>query len=64
MGVGVCNVPISSRCLFPDNGRNPAEERRYRLQVFAITGGPLELGLIGLLQLLPFVVLVLPAEQL
>tara|TARA_S200000501_G_C20641094_1_gene663249 strand:- start:221 stop:373 length:153 start_codon:yes stop_codon:yes gene_type:complete len=50
--------------LFPDNGRNPDEERRYRVQVCAITGGPLDLGLIGLVQFLPFVVRVLPAGQL
>lgn len=32
-------------------------------QVYAITGDPLDLGLIGLAQFLPFVVLVLPAGQ-
>ena len=32
-------------------------------QVYAITGRPLDLGLIGLAQFLPFVVLVLPAGQ-
>ena len=32
-------------------------------QVYAITNDPLDLGLIGLAQFLPFVVLVLPAGQ-
>ena len=32
-------------------------------QVYAITGDPLDLGLVGLAQFLPFVVLVLPAGQ-
>ncbi len=32
-------------------------------QVYAITGNPLDLGLIGLAQFLPFIVLVLPAGQ-
>ena len=35
-----------------------------RVQVCPITGGPLDFGLIGLVQFLPFVVLVLPAGQL
>lgn len=56
-------MPISSLCLFPDDGRNPDAEHRYRVQVCAITGGPLDLGLIGLVQFLPFVVLVLPPDS-
>jgi MFS family permease len=32
-------------------------------QVYAITGNPLDLGLIGLAQFLPFVILILPAGQ-